>query len=131
MNPDRWLWTFSCEPHGVRILTQAFQAAGSKLFRRIWLLDGRAEAHLLQRRCRAGLCATVLRCPGGYASTRACAAGANCRGNVLGGRLAMGNGQKPGLWRGSELPVDQSNPMVAKGLRPKCPVAAMPCDKPR
>jgi hypothetical protein len=40
----------------------------------------------------------------------------------------MGNGQKPGLWRCSELPVDQSNPMVAKGLRRKSAVAAMPSD---
>src|SRR6266849_3525465 len=87
MNPDRWLWAFSCEPHGVRILTQAFPAAGSKLFRPIWLRDGRAEARLLQRRCRAGLCETVLRCPGvipvcGPAPPERIAAG-----NALGGRL--------------------------------------------
>jgi hypothetical protein len=39
---------------------------------------------------------------------RACAAGANCSGNVLGGRLEMGNGQNlSGLRRYSELTVDQ------------------------
>src|SRR5258708_35348201 len=108
MTPDRWLWTFSCEPHGVRILTQAFQAAGSKLFRPIWLRDGRAEARLLQRRCRAGLCATVLRSPGGYAGRRACAAGANCVGNLLGGRMAMAVCPAPGPATGPRLPCAQS-----------------------